>query len=174
MMPGDPGNLGQTFGRIMFRGMDKMRHPEAFEIGEPTATDFTGFEGYRQIVLVTFKRSGEAVPSPLNHGASDGKLYVRTEASTAKVKRIRNNPNVIVVPCNLRGRPSGPVVAGVARILPEAEHARADAAIAANWSLPMKLFERSLDRGSQTFGIPMAFIEISPAGPTEPGTHPRS
>ncbi|SUB58008.1 pyridoxamine 5'-phosphate oxidase [Mycolicibacterium smegmatis] len=147
MMPGDRGNLGQTFGRIVNRGMDKMRHREAFDIGEPTAADFTGFERHRQILLVTFKRSGEAVPSPINHGVADGKLYVRTEASTAKVKRIRNNPNVIVVPCTLRGRPSGPVVAGTARILGESEHARADAVIAANWSLPMKLFERTLDRG---------------------------
>jgi len=174
MMPGDRGNLGQTFGRIVNRGMDKMRHREAFDIGEPTAADFTGFERHRQILLVTFKRSGEAVPSPINHGVADGKLYVRTEASTAKVKRIRNNPNVIVAPCTLRGRPSGPVVAGTARILGESEHARADAVIEANWSLPMKLFERTLDRGSRTFGVPMSFIEISPAGPTGPGTHPPS
>lgn len=171
-MPGDRGNLGQTFGRVMFRGTDKMRHREAFDIGEPTATDFTGFERHRQIVLVTYRRSGEAVPSPINHGVADGKLYVRTDASTAKVKRLRNNSNVIVVPCNLRGRPAGPVVAGVARILPEDEHARADAAIAANWSLPMKLLERGLDRGSQTFGIAMAYIEIGPTGPTGPGTRP--
>ena len=175
MMPGDPGGLSQTFSRLMFRGMDKLRAPEAFDIGAPTAADFTGFERYRQIVLVTFKRSGDAVPSPINHGVAGGKLYVRTDASTAKVTRIRNNPNVLVVCSDLRGRPRGPVVAGVARILDEAEHAHADAAIAANWSLPMKLFERSLDAGSRTLGVPMAFVEITPADrPTEPGTHPRS
>jgi uncharacterized protein len=43
------------------------------------------------------------------------------------------------------------------------EHAHADAVIAANWSAPMKLFERSLDYGSQTLDVPMAFIEIMPA-----------
>ena len=43
--------------------------------------------------------------------------------------------------------------------------------IAANWSLPMKLFERGLDRGSQAFDMPIAFIEITP---TAPGTHPPS
>ncbi|WKG06472.1 PPOX class F420-dependent oxidoreductase [Mycolicibacterium sp. HK-90] len=146
----------------MFRGMDKMRHREAFGIGAPTGSDFSGFENYRQIVLVTYRKSGEAVPSPINHGIADGKLYVRTDASTGKVKRIRNNPNVVVVASNLRGRPAGPVVAGVARILPEAEHAHADAVIAANWSAPMKLLERGLDVSSQTLGVPMAFIEITP------------
>ncbi|CRZ15786.1 PPOX class F420-dependent oxidoreductase [Mycolicibacterium neworleansense] len=162
-MPNEPGTLAQTFSRMMFRGMDKMRHREAFDIGPATGSDFTGFENYRQIVLVTFKKSGEAVPSPINHGVADGKLYVRTDASTGKVKRIRNDPNVLVVASNLRGKPSGPVVAGVARILPETEHAHADAVIAANWSAPMKLFERGLDYGSQTMGVPMAFIEITPA-----------
>ena len=174
-MPGDAGGLGQTFSRMMLRGMDKLRAAEAFDIGAPTGTDFAGFGNYRQIVLVTYKRSGEAVPSPINHGVADGTLYVRTDASTAKVKRIRNNPNVLVAGCNLRGKPSGPVVAGVARILEESEHAHAAAVIAANWSLPMRLFERSLDVGSQAMDMPMAFIEITPADrPTEPGTHPRS
>lgn len=162
-MPHESGTLAQTFSRMMFRGMDKMRHRDAFDIGAPTGSDFAGFENYRQIVLVTFKRSGQPMPSPINHGVADGKLYVRTDASTGKVKRIRNNPNVLVVASNLRGKPSGPVVAGVARILPEAEHAHADAVIAANWSGPMKVFERSLDYGSQTMGMPIAFIEITPA-----------
>ncbi|KHO27149.1 pyridoxamine 5'-phosphate oxidase [Mycolicibacterium setense] len=162
-MPNEPGTLAQTFSRMMFRGMDKMRHRDAFDIGPATGSSFAGFESYRQIVLVTFKRSGEAVPSPINHGIADGKLYVRTDASTGKVKRLRNNPQVLVVASSLRGKPRGPVVAGIARILPEAEHAHADAVIAANWSPPMKLLERSLDVSSQTLGVPMAFIEITPA-----------
>lgn len=162
-MPNEPGTLAHTFSRMMFRGMDKMRHRDAFDIGPATGTTFAGFEHYRQIVLVTFKKSGEPMPSPINHGVADGKLYVRTDPSTGKVKRIRNNPKVLVVASNLRGKPSGPVVAGVARILPEAEHAHAEAVIAANWSAPMKLFERSLDYGSELAGIPTAYIEITPA-----------
>jgi PPOX class probable F420-dependent enzyme len=180
-MPGDSGNLSQTFSRLMFRGMDKLRAPEAFDIGEPTGTDFTGFDRYRQILLVTFKRSGEAMPSPINHGVDQdvpgGKIYVRTDASTGKVKRIRNNPRVLVVASNLRGKPSGPVVAGVARVLDDSETAHADAVIAANWSRPMKVFERGLDRGSKATGVAIAYIEITPASqtpPTEPGTRPPS
>jgi uncharacterized protein len=168
-MPNEPGTMAHTFSRMMFRGMDKMRHRDAFGIGPATGTGFAGLENYRQIVLVTFKRSGEAMPSPINHGIADGKLYVRTDASTGKVKRIRNNPNVLVVASNLRGKPTGPVVAGVARILPDAEHANADEVIAANWSAPMKVFERSLDLSSQTLGIPMAFIEIMPSVTTRGG-----
>jgi PPOX class probable F420-dependent enzyme len=160
-----PDGLVGKLNKLMFRGMDKLRHRAAFDVaaGTPTGTDFTGFDKTRQIVLVTYKRSGEAMPSPINHGVEGAKLYVRTDASTGKVKRLRNNPRVVVVPCTVRGKPKGPAVAGVARILPEAEHAHADRVIAANWSLPMKVLERGLDKGAGAFDIPMAYIEITPA-----------
>lgn len=159
------GSVAKTMGKLMFRGMDKVRHRSAFDVGAatPRGKDFTGFNQTRQILLVTFKRSGEAMPSPINHGVADGKIYVRTDASTGKVKRINNNPRVVVVPSGLRGKPKGQAVAGIARILPESEHAHAYKVIAANWSLPMKLFERSLDKGSAAFGIPTTYIEIEPA-----------
>jgi PPOX class probable F420-dependent enzyme len=157
-------NAAKKMSALMFRGMDKMRHRGSFDVGamNPEGKDFTGFDKTRQIVLVTFKRSGEAMPSPINHGVADGKIYVRTDASTGKVKRIRNNPRVVVAPSNLRGKPKGPAVAGVARILPESEHAHANKVIAANWSMPMKALERSLDKSSGALGIPMAYIEITP------------
>lgn len=156
-------SVAEKLGTLMFRAMDKMRDRAVFDIGAPTGTDFTGFDRSRQIVLVTFRRSGEAMPSPINHGVDDGKLYVRTDPSTGKVKRIRNNPNVVVVPCGLRGKPTGQPVAGIARILPESEHARAEQAVAANWSPAMRIFERGLDAGSAAAGIRIAYIEITPA-----------
>lgn len=79
--------------QVMFRGMDKMRHRDAFDIREPTATDFAGFDRYRQIVLVTYKRSVRPSPSPINPQGRRQQDLRRTDASTAKVKRIRNNPS---------------------------------------------------------------------------------
>lgn len=157
------GGLVSVLSTAMFRGMDMMRHRAAFDIGTPTGTDFAGFERSRQILLVTFKRSGEAMPSPINHGVAGGVIYVRTDASTGKVKRLRNNPHVVVVPCSFRGKPTGRPVAGIARILPEAQHSHAEAVIAANWTPAMRVFERSLDKGSQAFGVATAYIEITPS-----------
>nr|WP_164517838.1 PPOX class F420-dependent oxidoreductase [Mycobacterium sp. P7213] len=156
-------SISKKMGALMFRAMDKMRHRDAFDIADATGTDFTGFDKSRQILLVTFKRSGEAVPSPINHGLAAGKLYVRTDASTGKVKRIRNNPNVVVVPSSLRGKPAGQPVAAIARILPGSGDALAEHAIAANWSPVMRIFECGLDKGSAAAGIPIAYIEITPA-----------
>lgn len=159
------GGAAKKVSALLFRGMDKMRHSGAFDVGAvvPEAKDFTGFGKTRQILLVTFKRSGEGMPTPVNYGVADGKIYVRTDASTGKVKRLRNNPRVVVVPSTLRGKPQGQAAAGIARVLRESEHARADEVIAANWSMPMTVLERSLDKGGAAFGIATAYIEITPA-----------
>jgi len=159
------GNATKKLSALLFRGMDKMRHRGAFDVAAmtPEGKAFTGFGTTRQILLVTFKRSGEAMPTPINYGVAGGKIYVRTDASTGKVKRLRNNPRVVVVPSTFRGKPRGQAVAGHARVLPESEHAHADRVIAANWSKPMTLLERSLDKGGEAFGISTAYIEITPA-----------
>ncbi|MCM2576689.1 PPOX class F420-dependent oxidoreductase [Streptomyces meridianus] len=71
------------------------------------------------ISLVTFRRSGTAVPTPV-WAASDGStLYVWTRDDSGKVKRIRNNDRVTVAPCDARGRtaPEAPVAEGRARLL---------------------------------------------------------
>ena len=163
MIPRVADGLVSALSKAMFRAMDRMRHGDAFDIGTPTGTEFGGFEQTRQILLVTFKRSGEAMPSPVNHGIDGESIYVRTDASTGKMKRLRNNPHVVVVPCSFRGKPTGRSVAGIARILPEAEHAHADAVIAANWTPVMRVFERSLDMGSHAFGVATAYVEITPS-----------
>lgn len=160
-----PGKFAKRFTALMFRGMDRMRHRGAFDVAAmtPGGSSFIGFDKTRQIVLVTFKRAGEAMPSPIYHGVADGKIYVRTDASTGKVKRLRNDPRVVVVPCSLRGKPKGQAVAGLARILPEDEQPHADRVIAANWSAWVKVFERGLVRTYEALGIPAAYIEITPA-----------
>jgi len=119
-----------------YRFLDRMRHRRAFEAaGRPgTARDFATFEGARQCLVVSFRRSGEPVPTPVNFGLSGGRLYFRSEPRSGKVKRIRRDPHVRVCPCNLRGKPTGPSVEGTARVLTADEQDRADAALARNWT----------------------------------------
>ena len=52
------------------------------------------------------------------------KLYVMTRSDMGKIKRIRNNPQVRVAPCTIRGKVTGPELLRIARILPPAEHAQ--------------------------------------------------
>ena len=52
-------------------------------------------------------------------------MFVMTRSDTGKYKRIRNNPQVRIAACSMRGTITGPEFAGTSRILPVGEHAQA-------------------------------------------------
>src|SRR3981081_3000777 len=82
-------------------------------------------QGQKYISLTTFRKNGAAVATPIWFGEGDGKLYVMTRSIFGKCKRIRNNPQVRIAPCTIRGKAKGPESPATARILPVAEHSRA-------------------------------------------------
>ncbi|MGH3758510.1 PPOX class F420-dependent oxidoreductase [Actinophytocola sp.] len=69
------------------------------------------------VLITTFRRDGTPVPTPVWVGRDDDELIVWTRSDAGKVKRIRNNADVELAECDLRGRPRGPSVKGTARIL---------------------------------------------------------
>ena len=81
--------------------------------------------GQKYISLKTYRKTGVGVATPVWFGEEDGKLYVMTRSDMGKTKRIRNNPQVRVAPCTIRGKVTGAEFAATARILPPQEHARA-------------------------------------------------
>jgi PPOX class probable F420-dependent enzyme len=85
--------------------------------------------GQKYISLTTFRKNGLGVATAVWFGEEDGKLYVMTRSDMGKTKRIRNNPQVKVAPCSIRGKVTGAEVAATARLLPAEEHARARQAI---------------------------------------------
>jgi PPOX class probable F420-dependent enzyme len=72
----------------------------------------------KYISLCSFRKSGAAIPTPVWFGERDDKLYVMTRSDSGKYKRIRNNPQVQIAPCTIRGKITGPKFAARARILP--------------------------------------------------------
>src|SRR5260370_19163534 len=89
----------------------------------------TLIQDQRYISLTTFRKTGVGVATPVWFGEEDGKLYVMTRSDMGKTKRLRNNPQVRVAPCTIRGMITGPEFPATARILPPEEHARARATI---------------------------------------------
>src|SRR5213083_173206 len=69
------------------------------------------------VFLTTFRRSGQAVGSPVGMAVADSKLYFMTPAATWKARRIANNPQVTLALCTFQGKVLSPTVAGVARRL---------------------------------------------------------
>jgi uncharacterized protein len=82
-------------------------------------------EGQKYISLTTFRKNGTGVATPVWFGENSGKLYVMTRSDMGKTKRIRNNSQVQVAPCTVRGRVTGPEFAATARILSKQDHAHA-------------------------------------------------
>jgi uncharacterized protein len=91
--------------------------------------------GQRYISLTTFRKSGAAVPTPVWFAEGGSKLYVMTSDTTGKFKRIRNNSQVKVAKCTIRGRVTGPEFTGTARILPAADGERVRSLIRAKYWL---------------------------------------
>ena len=83
-------------------------------------------QGQKYISLATFRKNGVAVYTPVWFGEENGKLYVMTNPTSGKYKRIRNNGQVKIAPCTISGKITGPEFSAKARILPESdiEHAR--------------------------------------------------
>ena len=109
-------------------------------------------QGQKYISLTTFRKSGAAVATPVWFGEQDGKLYVMTRSDMGKTKRIRNNPQVRVAPCTMRGKVTGPEFAATARLLPPEDFAKARQPINRKYLLA---------RLTAPFSRADAFLEIS-------------
>jgi PPOX class probable F420-dependent enzyme len=77
------------------------------------------------VALTTFRRSGVPVPTPVWVARDGDALVVTTPAGSGKVKRLRHNPRVELVPCSRRGRVRNGAspVAGTAEIVGDNEDA---------------------------------------------------
>jgi uncharacterized protein len=138
------------------RFYDAMRSPKARD-EDATTSGFRHLAGHKYALLVTYRRSGEAVPTPVWFGVDDaGCFYARTGKLASKVKRIRNNPRVRVAPCTVRGVPRGPFADGAARVCEGAEEQHAEEALQSNYGLFRKLYEGSA--GS----MDAFYIEVTP------------
>lgn len=75
------------------------------------------YENRQYINVETFRKNGVGVQTPVWFVQEGDILYLRTGEDSWKVKRIRNNPSVRVVPSQSRGQPLGEWQAARARIV---------------------------------------------------------
>ena len=138
-----------------------IRDPSAHSLAREgrTVSGFEHLRGHKYCLLVTHRRSGEAVPTPVWFGLGDGRLYVRTEADAAKVKRVGSDPRTLVAPCSARGKPLGLPAEGRARVLKDpGEERDAEAALQANYGLGRRVYEGA----GGVLGTAAVYLEITP------------
>jgi PPOX class probable F420-dependent enzyme len=142
--------------RLENRFLDWSRSQRAHEVADAPATGtIDDFRGRKYCVLVTYRRDGRPVPSPLWFGTADGKLYAHTAG--VKVVRLRRNPTVRVAPSTFRGRPLAPPIEGTARGMDATENEAADRAIQSNYGWTRRLYYKV--SGHVDAGV---YIEITP------------
>jgi PPOX class probable F420-dependent enzyme len=114
----------------------------------------------RYVNLATFRKSGREVRTPVWIASDGGRLYVYTNVTSGKVKRIRNDGRVRLAPCGARGGLRGDWVEGQARMLDDPE--AVDRGLAAiqrkyGWQMRLALFASRLSGRYAQRGV----IEIS-------------
>ena len=156
----DGFGLAHRISRKQDRLLDRLRDRRAAAAaGFPgTADTFSVLVGSEYALLVTFRRSGEPVPTPVWFGLHEGCVYVESLADAGKVKRLRHDRRVWLAPCTVRGRPKGPFADGVGRILGPAEEETAELALDRHYGLRRRLYVRLGTR----LGVRSVYLELTP------------
>jgi len=75
----------------------------------------------KYISVETFKKDGTSVKTPVWFTIKDNLVYVVTRDQTGKVKRLKNNLNVKIATCNIKGKIKGKWNSGTVEILNKQE-----------------------------------------------------
>lgn len=133
-----------------------------------TERAFPALEGRKYMRFTTYRRSGEAVATPVWFAFPEGRkdrLYVVTGPNTGKMKRIRAGSPLDLVPSDWRGRPVGdaPEARAAARQLDGAEAEAAEAALSAKYGWQYRAFSFVEERATRGRSE-RTFLEITPRG----------
>jgi len=123
---------------------------------------FPALQGHQYMNLVTFRKTGVGVKTPVWFVLDGNRLVMYTLSTSGKVKRIRNNPRVQVGPSDARGNPLGESVEAQARFLQGEEATRAEKMISKKYGLIYTLL--NLQRKLSGNKTPRVVIEIVPPG----------
>ncbi|MCX6081479.1 MAG: PPOX class F420-dependent oxidoreductase [Chloroflexi bacterium] len=81
------------------------------------------FANQNYLNLETFRKAGKSIQTPVWFVQDGAKIYVRTGGTSGKVKRIRNNSQVNIMPCGQVGEPLGDWIPATAREMTDADTA---------------------------------------------------
>jgi uncharacterized protein len=112
----------------------------------------------KRTLLVTYRRDGTPVPTPVWAAQEAGRLYVRSERSSGKAKRLRRDTRLLLAPCTVRGEPLGAPLEARARVLDPDEEPLAERALAARYGAGRALFEWAMD----ALRVDTCYLEILP------------
>jgi len=114
--------------------------------------------GAKRTLVVTFRRDGRPVATPVWAAYADGAFHVRSERSSGKLKRLRNDARVLLAPCTVRGKPLGPPLEAHGFLVAREDELSAERALAESYGLGRECFERAMD----VMCIEMCYLRFEP------------
>ncbi|MEA3055637.1 MAG: hypothetical protein QOD30_1069, partial [Actinomycetota bacterium] len=105
--------MKERLARASDRLFDRLRARAAFTVTEDTAVDgdLDSVRGSTYALLVTFRRNGDPLPTPVWCAVDDaGIAYVKTARHAGKLKRLRNDDRALLAPATARGKPTGSAI----------------------------------------------------------------
>src|SRR5436190_19483074 len=118
------------------------------------------------IARTTYRKTGQAVTTPVWFAERLGTIYVETHADAGKLKRLRHTARVTLAPCTYSGKITGSVSEGNARMLTESEESTAaSVALAKKYGVMRSLYHfvrnarRLLQRKAK---VEVVYISIEP------------
>jgi PPOX class probable F420-dependent enzyme len=118
---------------------------------------------YKYCQLVTFRRSGDRGATPVWFAVAGHRLYVKTEAPSGKVRRIRANAHVEVAPARSADARAAGVAGARASSIPPEEPA-AERALRARYGVGRPIVRAPRRAGVPASRAPPHLLEISPRG----------
>ena len=129
---------------------------------DPTSGPLSALDRGACLLLVSVRRDGTPVPTPLWFARDGERAFVRTAADSPKVARLRRTPDATVAPCTHRGRPLGEPLGVRARLLDDdGERRRADALITRRYGLRGRIWNVLVRHGR----LEAVYFELAPLPP---------
>ena len=107
----------------------------------PASPELLALADHKYVSLVTFRKSGEGVPTAVWVARDGDSLIVTTVEGTGKVKRLRNDPRVRLAPCSVSGKVAFDAVWVDATAAVEAMTPKSSDALAAKYRIAYRLNE---------------------------------
>jgi PPOX class probable F420-dependent enzyme len=140
-----------------------VHHPAAPNRPPAAPSPFPG----KYLSLISFRRDGTGVATPVWFLEDGGRLLVETDAASYKVRRIRRDPRVTIALCTATGRLRGTPVPAWGELLPDTEVSRVERLMARKYRVdllfikPIRSLRAALHR-RRPRGTPVV-VEIRPS-----------
>ena len=100
------------------------------------------FKKHQYINVETFRKNGVGVKTPVWFAQDGDSLVVRTESTSGKMKRIRNNQRVRIAPCDARGGLLGEWKEAQAQIITgDSENEKVNRLVTQKYGITKRLFD---------------------------------